>query len=135
MHQARSRGLYARVFRVWTVVVNLDWIERYLQYLRIEKGVSDNTLAAYKHDLTMYVAHLGETDVLQAKASDVSSFIKYLYDRKLKPRSAARAIAAVRGFHRFLILERATTANPTTMVDAPKWWKPLPNVLSLEEVD
>src|SRR5262245_55028718 len=130
-----SRGLYARVFRVGTVDGNQHWVDRYLQYLRIEKGVADNTLAAYRHDLAMYADHLGETDVLRAKASDVSAFIKYLYDRKLKPRSAARAIAAVRGFHRFLILERATTENPTATVDAPKWWKPLPNVLSLEEVD
>ena len=97
--------------------------------------MADNTLAAYRHDLSMYADHLGETDILLARASDVSRFIKYLYDRKLKPRSAARAIAAVRGFHRFLILERATTENPTATVDAPKWWKPLPNVLSLDEVD
>src|SRR5262249_44113692 len=69
------------------------------------------------------------------QASDVSGFIKFLYDRKLKPRSAARCIAAVRGLHRFLILERATSVNPTATVDAPKWWKPLPNVLTIEEVD
>src|SRR5262245_43055279 len=97
----RSRGLYARAFRVGTVDVNQHWIDRYIQYLRIEKGVAENTLAAYKHDLAMYTEHLGETDVLRAKATHVSAFIKYLYNHKLKPRSAARAIAAVRGFHRF----------------------------------
>src|SRR5207248_655933 len=50
-------------------------------------------------------------------------------------RFAARCIAAVRGLHRFLILERAISTNPTATVDAPKWWKPLPNVLTIEEVD
>ena len=112
-----------------------DWIHRFLQYLRIEKGLSDNTLASYKHDLAMYTEHLGKLGVLEAQQADVSGFLKFLYSRKLKPRSAARAFAAVRGLHRFLILERAREDNPTANIDQPRWWKPLPNVLSLEEVD
>jgi integrase/recombinase XerD len=115
--------------------MNQDWIHRFLQYLRIEKGLSDNTLAAYKHDLAMYSEHLGTLPLLQVQQSDVSSFLKFLYNRKLKPRSAARAFAAVRGLHRFLILERAREDNPTANIDQPRWWKPLPNVLVLEEVD
>ena len=111
------------------------WIERYLQYLQIEKGVARNTLSSYRHDLAMYTAHLGGVRLLAVQPAAVSGFIKYLYQRKLKPRSAARAIAAVRGLHKFLILERATVENPTATVEAPKWWKPLPNVLSMEEVD
>ena len=112
-----------------------DWIHRFLQYLRIEKGLSDNTLASYKHDLAMYSEHLGRLGVVEAQQADVSGFLKFLYSRKLKPRSAARAFAAVRGLHRFLILERAREDNPTANIDQPRWWKPLPNVLSLEEVD
>jgi integrase/recombinase XerD len=115
--------------------MNEDWIRRFLQYLRIEKGLSDNTLASYKHDLAMYSEHLGKLPVLEAQQSDVSTFLKFLYNRKLKPRSAARAFAAVRGLHRFLILERARADNPTANIDQPRWWKPLPNVLVLEEVD
>src|SRR5947209_19605826 len=82
----------------------------------------------------MYREHLGFTDLLHAGASDVSSFLKFLYTRKLKPRSATRAFAAVRGLHRFLILEKATLENPTSNVEQPRWWKPLPNVLVLEVV-
>jgi integrase/recombinase XerD len=114
---------------------NQHWVDRYLQYLRIEKGVSPNTIDAYRYDLGLYVEHLGSTAVLQAQAAQVSSFIKFMYSRNLKPRSAARAIAAVRGFYRFLMLERAVSINPTATVDAPKWWKPLPTVLSVDEVD
>ena len=83
----------------------------------------------------MYRQHLGKKDLLRAKAADVSGFLKFLYGRKLKPRSAARAFAAVRGLHKFLILEKAATENPTTMVDAPRAWAPLPHFLSTEEVD
>jgi integrase/recombinase XerD len=116
-------------------MTNAQWAERFLQYLRIEKGVAENTIESYKHDLSMYCQHLGSTDLLQTQPADVSKFLKFMYSRKLKPRSATRAFAAVRGLHKFLMLERATTENPTANIDQPRWWKPLPHVLSLEEVD
>src|SRR5215510_4723755 len=114
---------------------NQKWVDQFLQYLRIEKGVAENTIQSYRHDLSMYCQHLGEVHVLDAKAADVSKFLKFLYARKLKPRSATRAFAAVRGLHKFLILERVATENPTANIEQPRWWKPLPNVLVLEEVD
>jgi len=116
-------------------MTNPEWINRFLQYLRIEKGVAENTVESYRHDLTMYCEHLGRLDVLQVQPTDVSRFLKFLYGRKLKPRSATRAFAAVRGLHKFLIIEGATSENPTSTVEQPRWWKPLPNVLVLEEVD
>jgi len=114
---------------------NQDWIDRFLQYLRIEKGVAENTIQSYKHDLAMYREHLDSTRLVEARPADVSGFLKFLYVRKLKPRSATRAFAAVRGLHKFLILEKAAEQNPTITVERPRWWKPLPNVLALEEVD
>jgi integrase/recombinase XerD len=116
-------------------MTNQEWIDRFINYLRIEKGVADNTIAAYRHDLEMYGMHLGSIDLINVQAADVAKFLKFLYERRLKPRSATRAFAAVRGLHKFLILERATLENPTAMVEQPRWWKPLPNVLALEEVD
>ena len=116
-------------------MTNQEWVDRFLRYLRIEKGVAENTIQSYKHDLSMYCEHLGRVDVLSAQQSDVSKFLKFLYSRKLKPRSATRAFAAVRGLHKFLILEKAVTENPTANVEQPRWWKPLPNVLAFEEVD
>jgi integrase/recombinase XerD len=116
-------------------MTNHQWVERFLQYLRIEKGAADNTIESYKHDLSLYCEHLGRMDLVKAQPADVSGFLKFLYARKLKPRSATRAFAAVRGLHRFLLLERATVLNPTANVEQPRWWKPLPNVLVLEEVD
>jgi integrase/recombinase XerD len=83
----------------------------------------------------MYCKHLGKTDVLKAQPADVANFLRFLYARKLKPRSATRAFVAVRGLHKFLMLDRATTENPTANIEQPRWWKPLPNVLSLDEVD
>ena len=116
-------------------MTNQEWIDRFLQYLRIEKGAAENTVQSYRHDLGMYSEHLGRTDILKVRPEDVSKFLKFLYARKLKPRSATRAFVAVRGLHKFLLLERATMENPTANVDQPRWWKPLPNVLVFEEVE
>lgn len=114
---------------------NREWIERYIGYLRIERGLAANTLSSYLHDLEMYCEHLGRTNVLHASPTEVSGFVRFLYNRGLKPRSAARALAAVRGLHKFLIIERATEKNPTATVDAPQAFVALPHFLSLEEVD
>ena len=116
-------------------MTNREWIERFLQYLRLEKGLAENTIASYRYDLQMYELYLKRTSLLEVQPSDVSKFLKFLYARKLKPRSATRAFIAVRGLHKFLILDRATKENPTANIEQPRWWKPLPNVLALEEVD
>jgi len=116
-------------------VTNREWSEKFLGYLRIERGLSVNTLSSYKHDLEMYCLHLGRTNVLNAKPVQVSTFLKYLYVHGLKPRSAARALATVRGLHKFLMLERATRENPAATVEAPRGFVPLPHFLTVDEVD
>jgi len=114
---------------------NKDWMQRFLAYLRIERGLSLNTLTSYEHDLTLYFEHLRNTPVVRAKPKDVSAFLKFLYDRGLKPRSAARALAAVKGLYRFLLLEKAIEGNPTSVVEAPRAFVALPHFLTVEEVD
>src|SRR5437867_4416084 len=116
-------------------LTNQEWIDRFLQYLRIEKGVAENTVQSYRHDLEMYRTYLAGRELTKVQPADVSGFLKFLYRRKLKPRSASRAFAAVRGLHRFLLLENATAENPTAAIEQPRWWKPLPHVLAFEEVD
>src|SRR6266852_5919861 len=72
-------------------LTNREWIDRFLQYLRLEKGVAENTIASYRYDLQMYETHLKSTDLLQVQHPDVSKFLKFLYARKLGPRAATRA--------------------------------------------
>jgi integrase/recombinase XerD len=116
-------------------MTNDQWIDRFTQYLRIEKGLSANTLSAYGRDLTLYAEYLQERDVADVEPETVSGFITFLYDQGRKARSAARALSAVRGLHRFLILEGATSENPTAVVELPKAWSPLPHFLTFDEVD
>jgi integrase/recombinase XerD len=116
-------------------MTNADWLERFLVYLRIERGLSTNTLGAYRRDITLYLEHLGSKSVTDARPSDVSDFLRFLYSRGLKPRSAARALAAVRGLYRFLQLEKAMNQNPTAVVETPRAFARLPHFLSAEDVD
>jgi integrase/recombinase XerD len=83
----------------------------------------------------MYCEHLGRTSLLSVRSTEVSAFIRFLYSRGLKPRSAARALAAVRGLHKFLQLEKARQDNPAETVDAPQSFVALPRFLNLEEVE
>jgi integrase/recombinase XerD len=116
-------------------VSNREWVDRYLAYLRIERGLAQNTLDAYQRDLATYCEHLENTDVSQVRPAQVSAFLKFLYGRGLKPRSAARGLAAVRGLHRFLLMEKGAQENPTINVEAPRAFLPLPHFLNVEEVD
>jgi len=116
-------------------MTNSDWLEQFLVYLRIERGLSSNTLGAYRRDIALYLEHLGSTAVTSARPSDVSDFLRFLYSRGLKPRSAARALAAVRGLYRFLLLEKAMNQNPTAVVETPRAVAKLPHFLSTDDVD
>jgi len=116
-------------------MTNPDWLEHFLVYLRIERGLSPNTLSGYRRDIALYLEHLGSKSVTSARPSDVSDFLRFLYSRGLKPRSAARALAAVRGLYRFLLIEKAINQNPTSVVETPRAFARLPHFLSTEDVD
>jgi integrase/recombinase XerD len=114
---------------------NDEWVDRFIEYLRIEKGLAVNSLAAYGRDLTLYADYLGDRALTGVGPDTVSAFLGYLYENGRKPRSAARALSAVRGLHRFLIIEGAVRENPTASLSLPKSWVPLPRLLTMEEVD
>ena len=116
-------------------MTNAEWLEQFLVYVRIERGLSGNTLSAYRRDIALYLEHLGSLSVTSARPSDVSDFLRFLYSRGLKPRSAARALAAVRGLYRFLLLEKAMNQNPTAVVETPRAFARLPHFLSTDDVD
>jgi integrase/recombinase XerD len=116
-------------------MTNDQWVDRFIQYLRIEKGLSPNSIQAYSRDLQLYLEYLEGAELSKATPERISAFLTFLYDQGLKPRSAARALSAVRGLYRFLVLDGAAVNDPTAAVDVPKSWKPLPHFLTLDEVD
>lgn len=113
-------------------------IQRYFDFLRLEKGVTQHTLHSYQFDLAKYRSFLVKhnlTSAILITQEDVSDFLKELSHRGLSPRSIARILSAVRGFHRFLVGEGIHPDDPTEDIDAPKRSRTLPEVLSVPEID
>ena len=91
----------------------------YLSYLRLERGLSDNSLDAYKRDIDKLTAFLSskEKNIGTAKTSDLQQFIKALSEAGLERSSIARIISAIRGFYRFLLVERILDFDPTESLE------------------
>jgi integrase/recombinase XerD len=111
-------------------------INDYIAYLRIERGLSPNSLDAYRRDIEKLASFLSEKkrSFEKAKTADLQAFIKELSTLGLERTSIARIISGIRGFYRFLIEERVLASDPTEALElkAPKR-KP-PEVLSVEEM-
>jgi integrase/recombinase XerD len=109
----------------------------YLDMLAAERGAAANTLEAYRRDLQDYLAHLAATGtgLLAANPADLRAYLAALAGRGFATASAARRLSAVRQLHRFLYAEGYAERDPTTSIAGPKRGRPLPGVLSVEEVD
>jgi integrase/recombinase XerD len=112
-------------------------IDGYLDHLRIERRLSDHTLESYARDLrslAQFAAGRGvPIDALDRRQLD--AFVGEQRARGLSPRSVARLVAALRGFYRFLVLERRLARSPADDVRPPRAWPALPKCLSGDEVD
>jgi len=112
-------------------------LDRFLEFLVVERGLRDNTLAAYQRDLTRYLAHLANRglDPTALDRTEVPRYLLVLREAGLDPRSVARHLSTIRQFHRFLVRDRHAKTDPTAHLDAPRGWQKLPHVLSLDEVE
>lgn len=109
-------------------------IDLYLNYLRVEKGLSPNTLEAYSRDLRAFLEFWSEKPLMAFKRSDVSLLSKFLTEKGLSSRSVHRALVATKGFFRFLLREGLIEEDPFEDVTLPSFLRTLPHVLSEEEV-
>jgi len=113
-------------------------VRQYFDYLRLEKGVTAHTFHSYQFDLSKYRAFLAARKIRSGKhvtEEHISDFLKELTTKRLAPRSIARILSSVRGYHRFLVGEGLHDDDPTENIDTPKRSKTLPGVLSVAEVD
>jgi integrase/recombinase XerD len=109
----------------------------FLAYLRVEKGLSSNTIAAYRLDLQKLdkYAASGGKDLSALEREDLIRFIKHLHGTGLESRSIARAVVTVRNLFKFLILDGRIRRDPSANLEVPKAWQSLPKFLIPEEVD
>lgn len=118
--------------------------DRFLDYLAVERGVAPNTIAAYRRDLRLYLGDLADRGISaegQVGERDVAEFLARLREREYAPGRAyssatvARVLAAVRGFHRYLVREGVVSIDPAGPVGSPRVPRALPKALSAEEVE
>jgi len=112
-------------------------IDAYLDHLRVERRLADHTLESYARDLVALAAYAAgagcAVDALDRAA--LEAFVREQRNTGLSPRSVARRVAAIRGFYRFLVLDRRLSRNPADDLRPPRAWPALPKFLTLDEVD
>jgi len=117
----------------------LSEVDGYLRHLTIERGMAKNTLLAYRRDLNLYLAFLSQQNIQELSSvseNDVRSFAQHLVVTKgLVSNSVARVLAAVRGFHKFMLLENLVEKDVAATVKPPKAPKRLPKAISVSEVE
>ncbi len=109
-------------------------VREYLGALRAERGLSANTVAAYRRDLAEYRRFL-ERRALSPDPEAVAAFVAELHRRGLAPTTVARKISTLRGFHRFLVAEGLVAEDPTVLLVNPRRARALPKALTVEEVE
>ncbi|MBF0479263.1 MAG: site-specific tyrosine recombinase XerD [Candidatus Omnitrophica bacterium] len=115
-----------------------QFIDEFLNFLAVERGLAGNTLLAYRSDLTKYCDSLSEKGVNGPDKVSRENITDYMFDEKKKGISATsicRNLSAIKMFHRFLVRERFAKEDPTHLVETPKLWKRIPEVLSQLEVE
>ena len=112
-------------------------IDAFLDHLRVERRLAANTLESYARDLAKlaeYAAGLGLTPAALNRQA-LEAFVRQQLTQGLSPRSVARSVAAIRGYYRFLVLDRHLPGSPADELQPPRAWPALPKFLSIAEVD
>jgi integrase/recombinase XerD len=112
-------------------------LDRYLDFLIVEKGLAAQTIEAYSRDLVRYISFLAKSGRTTVSEADTPLILKYLISMRedgLNARSRARHLVSIRGFYRFLAQEQMLSSDPSRLIDLPKSGLKLPDVLTIEEV-
>lgn len=111
-------------------------LDSYLRHLTVERGLSKNTLSAYRSDLEKYLEFLDQNGLSEVSISKVQldDFLVKLNEQGMKAASSARILASVRGYHKYLLLENIRDDDPSGKVRSPKLPKRLPKSLTQEQV-
>ena len=112
-------------------------IDEYLNFMAVEKGASRNTIDGYSRDLNRYAVFVEERGVVEIsgiETEDVIAYLASLHGEGLAANSVNRALAAIRGFYRYLLREKKVDHTPMAHIVLAKVWTRLPDVLSREEM-
>jgi len=109
----------------------------FLDYLRIEKGLAANSIAAYTTDILQFAEFLESQKrlLLTARRNDVREFLQQLFSHQVDGRSVGRKLSALRHLYRYLLLDKRIEHDPTLNIESPRQWKVLPKSLARDEVE
>lgn len=112
-------------------------VDEFIKFLQFEKGLSSNTISAYKNDVEQYFSFLNKINktIDNVVSEDITEFLWQLKQQNLKSNSIYRKASCITQFHKFLISENITKNNPIEFLSKPKLQRKLPQVLTLEEVE
>lgn len=113
------------------------FLEAFIDYLKVEKGLSVNSISSYESDLGQYLKFLQQLKIDNPKNIDrktINDFLFYLRSR-IAVRSISRMLSAIKSFHRFLLREKITISDPSSLIETPKTEKTIPSFLTKEEVE
>lgn len=115
-----------------------EFLEEFINYLSVERGLSGNTLSAYKLDLNKYFKYLNSQNIDsydKINKNNITAFMLSQKQKEMSVNSVCRNLAAIKSFHRFLVREGLFKSDPTSLIESPKIFKHIPEVLSQQEVD
>jgi integrase/recombinase XerD len=115
--------------------MEIDLLDKFINFLAVEKGLARNTLDAYRRDLRKYFVFMTIKRPDDIFASDVKSFLTWLSSTGMAAPSIARCLAVLRGFHKYLLTDGFSTLDPTINLETPRGWKRLPKTLSSADVE
>ena len=111
----------------------------YKAYLRLEKSLSDHSVEAYLHDVTKLTQYLqvvnNEKNPAALTLKDLQAFVKWIGELGMGATTQARIISGIRSFYKYLLTEQLVTIDPSTLLEAPKTRRKLPDTLSFEEIE
>ncbi len=108
-------------------------------FLRLEKSLSQNSIAAYINDINKLMVYLDDNfkrlTPEKVKLNHLKGFVEFLNNRGVSPRTQARTISGIKSFFKYLLMEGKVQSDPTTLLESPKIGRKLPDVLTMEEID
>lgn len=112
-----------------------DLINKFTEYLIIDKKYSENTIKAYNNDLKKFKNFFKNKDINKIDETSIREYLKYLNKENNDTRTISHNISTLRSFYKFLLIEKILKNNPMEYIELPKTKKTLPKTLSIEEID
>ena len=114
--------------------MNEQVLSEYLEYLDVEKGLSNNTIEAYQRDLNDFLEFVN-IDLNKIQRTQINSYIRSLHEKKYFPTSIVRKVASIRGFFKWACANEILSSNPALTMEQPKIPQRLPKVISVQEIE